>query len=201
MDVSDRVTPAVRRHFERHVAATQRVVETMTDDIARTAMLLADVFRQGGKLLLFGNGGSMADAIHIEGELSGRFHFDRDPLPAIALGTGASSATAIANDLGFDQVFARQVRALARPGDAVLAISTSGNSPNVLAAVDAARQIGIHVIGLAGGSGGKLAELADPALVVPSDSTPVIQEHHILIGHILCEIVEEELFGEGSRQP
>ncbi len=199
MNVSDRVTPAVRRHFERHLEVTRRVVESMTGEIARTAEILVETFRGGGKLLLFGNGGSMADAIHIEGELSGRFLFDRDPLPAIALATGPSSATAIANDLGFDQIFARQVRALARPGDAVLAISTSGNSRNVLEAVDAARTIGARVIGLAGGTGGKLAEVADPVLVVPSDSTPVIQEHHILIGHILCEIIEEELFGEASR--
>jgi len=188
----------IAEHFRSHLGVTARVRDELSEEIARAAGILVRTFRRGGRALLFGNGGSMADAIHIEGELSGRFRFDRDPLPAIALATGASSLTAIANDLGFDEVFARPVRALGRKGDAALAISTSGRSANVLAGARAAREAGLELIALAGRDGGPLAELADCALVVPCDDTAVIQEHHILIAHILCRIVEEELFGPGG---
>ncbi len=188
----------IEDHFRHHLSVTAKTLEELGPRIVDAAEILVQAFRSGGKVLLFGNGGSMADAIHIEGELSGRFLFDRDPLPAIALATGASSITAIANDMGFDAVFSRQVRALARPGDAVIAISTSGNSGNVLAGVHEARAAGAKVIGLAGGKGGALAELADCALVVPSDRTPAIQENHIMIGHVLCQIIEEELFSRSD---
>ena len=147
----------------------------------------------GGKLMVCGNGGSAADAQHIASELTGRFIHDRRPLAAIALTTDSSALTCIGNDYGFEQVFARQLRGLARSGDCLLAISTSGHSPNVLLAVQAARETGVAVIGLLGRDGGAIAPLCDVAIVVPSQVTARIQEAHILIGHTLCGLVEAGL--------
>ena len=152
---------------------------------------------RGRKLLLFGNGGSAADAQHLAAELVGRFQRERRPLPAIALTTDTSALTAIANDYGYDQVFARQVRALGARGDVALAISTSGRSPSVLHAVEACRALGIETIGLTGGDGGTLAGLVDLCLRVSASTHAArIQETHILIGHVLCELVDRRLFGE-----
>jgi len=162
--------------------------------IAAAAAIVAASFRAGGKLLLFGNGGSAADAQHIAAELTGRFRGERDALPAIALAANSSDVTALGNDYGFDRVFARLVCAHGRSGDVALAISTSGNSPNVLEAVREARSRGLRTIGLTGRRGGKLAPAVDVAIVVPSDDTQRIQEAHIAVGHVLCELVEEELF-------
>ncbi len=162
--------------------------------IAAAASLVAETFARGGKLLLFGNGGSAADAQHLAGELTGRFRRERDALPAIALTANTSDLTAIGNDYAFDRVFSRLVAAYGREGDAVLAISTSGNSPNVLEAVREARQRGLRSIGLTGRGGGKLAPAVDVAIVVPSADTQRIQESHIAVGHVLCELVEEALF-------
>jgi D-sedoheptulose 7-phosphate isomerase len=156
-------------------------------------MIVAAVLA-GSKILIFGNGGSAADAQHIAAELVNRLNGDRPPTPAIALTTHTSITTSIANDSSFDDVFERQLRALGRASDLAIAISTSGNSPNVLRAVAAAREMGIATIALAGRSGGKLAEAVDLALVVEADSTQHIQETHITIGHILCELIEDELF-------
>ena len=160
---------------------------------------MVESVRANGKLLIFGNGGSAADAQHIAAELVNRLNFDRPPIAAIALTTDTSILTSLGNDSSFDEIFERQVRALGRPGDTALAISTSGNSPNVLRAVEAARQMGIKTVALTGKSGGKLAAAADLALIVEADSTQRIQETHITIGHILCELVEDELFREHKR--
>jgi D-sedoheptulose 7-phosphate isomerase len=149
--------------------------------------------RAGGKILLCGNGGSASDSQHIAAELVGRFVADRTPLPAIALSTDTSALTAIANDYGYREVFARQVQALGRAGDCLIGISTSGNSDNVLAAVRTAKALGIRTIGLTGRGGGALAQECEIALVVPSDVTARIQEAHIFIGHILCEQIETDL--------
>lgn len=161
--------------------------------IARVAALMADSLRAGGKILFFGNGGSAADAQHWAAELVGRYLKERDALPAIALTANSSIVTAIGNDYSYDAVFRRQVEALCRPEDAVLAVSTSGDSANVVAGVEAARAIGATAIGLTGAGGGRLREACDECIRFPSDETPRIQEGHTLIGHILCEIVENEL--------
>ena len=169
------------------------MVEASTDSIVHAAELIIDSLEAGGKLLLFGNGGSASDAQHIAAEFVGRFQHERRPLPAIALTTDTSILTAVGNDYGFEHVFARQVAAVGRPGDIALAISTSGASPNVLAAARTAQGSGIKVIALTGKGGGDLAPLADLAVVVPSENTQHIQEAHIAIGHILSEIVETAL--------
>jgi phosphoheptose isomerase len=158
---------------------------------------LLAALRSGGKILLCGNGGSAADAQHIAAELVGRFAHARRGLPALALTTDSSALTSIGNDFGFEQVFARQVEALAREGDMLIGISTSGNSRNVIEAVRVARELGVTTIGLLGGSGGALKDLVDHALIVPSDDTPRIQECHILIGHIWCAMIDEA-FREGG---
>jgi D-sedoheptulose 7-phosphate isomerase len=147
----------------------------------------------GGKILLCGNGGSASDCQHIAAEMTGRFVNDRRPLPAIALTTDTSALTAIANDYGYAQVFSRQLEALANAGDTLIAISTSGNSENVIGAVNLAKSQALRVIGLLGRDGGRLKELCDISIVVPSDSTPRIQEAHILIGHTICEGIETAL--------
>jgi D-sedoheptulose 7-phosphate isomerase len=151
--------------------------------------------RSGNKILFFGNGGSAADAQHLAAELSGRFLRERPGLPGLALTTNSSAITAIGNDYSFDDVFARQLAAIANAGDVAFAISTSGNSPNVLRAVETAREKDLATIALAGKSGGKLRGLVDHVICVPSEQTPRIQEAHILTGHILCELIDEELFG------
>ena len=164
-------------------------------DVERAARMMADCFRAGGKLLLFGNGGSAADAQHIAGEFINRFlPQDRRALPAIALSTDGGVLTCIANDTGFENVFARQVEALGARDDVCLAITTSGNSPNVIAAIAAARAKGLKVIGLLGRDGGRSAPLCDLALIVESRDTQRIQETHNLIGHVVCELVETILF-------
>ena len=163
--------------------------------VARAADVLISSIRAGGKVLIFGNGGSAADAQHIAAELVNRLNYDRPPIAAIALTTDTSILTSVGNDSTFDDLFERQLRALGRAGDAVIAISTSGNSPNVLRAVEAAHKLGIKTVALAGRRGGKLAQMADVALIVEADSTQRIQETHITIGHILCELIEDGLFG------
>ena len=164
--------------------------------IEEVSELIVSSFRNGNKLLLMGNGGSSSDASHIAGEFVNRFQKDRPPLPAIALNTDMAVITSIGNDYGFNLIFSRQVETLAKEGDIVIAISTSGNSPNVIAAVETARKMGITTIGLTGGNGGSLATLVDYAFVVPSKATPRIQEVHITLGHVICQVVEDALFGE-----
>ncbi len=166
------------------------LAQTLAADIAAAAQSVADALRRGNKILLCGNGGSAADAQHIAAELVGRFEVEREGLPAVALTTDSSALTSIANDCGFAMLFARQVVALATAGDVLLAISTSGNSANVVCAVEAAKSRGLTTIGLLGKGGGRLAELVDQALVVPASNTARIQEAHITIGHIVCEWVD-----------
>ncbi len=164
--------------------------------IAKTSSLLVDAFRRGNKVLLFGNGGSAADAQHIAAEFVGRFAFDRPALPALALNANSSAVTAIANDHGFDRVFSRQIEALARAGDVAVGISTSGQSSNVIQALATAKQMRLHTIGLTGFSGKGLKDAVDYCICVPSTETPRIQECHILIGHIIAELVEQTIFHE-----
>ena len=163
-------------------------------NLVAMADLLVDAFRKGNKVLLFGNGGSAADAQHIACELAGKFYLDRAPLPAIALTTNTSALTAIGNDYGYEEVFVRQVKSLVKQGDIVIGISTSGNSPNVLRGIEEAKRFGAITIAFTG-RGGRLKELADYVLSVPSVDTPRIQEAHITAGHIICYLVEQIMFG------
>jgi len=179
-------------------AAEQIFAETArlcADDIDRAARAVVDSLRDGGKLLLCGNGGSAADAQHIAAEMSVKMKQVRAPMAAIALTTNSSLLTAQANDLGFETVFSRQIESLGRKGDTLVAISTSGNSPNVLEGVESARRMGITVIGLTGRGGGNLAPASDIAIVVPSEDVPRIQEVHIAVGHLICEYAESHLYG------
>ena len=166
--------------------------------LATIADQLIQAFQRGNKVFLFGNGGSAADAQHIACELAGKFYCDRDSLPAMALTTNTSSLTAIANDYGYEEIFARQVKGLVREGDVVIGISTSGHSPNVLRGIEEAKRRGATTIAFTG-QGGKLEELADYVLSIPSNDTPRIQEAHITAGHIICYLVEQALFGNKSE--
>jgi D-sedoheptulose 7-phosphate isomerase len=182
-------------------AQTQRATaEACAPAIAEAARRMAATFRAGGRVLAFGNGGSAADAQHLAAELAGRFERERPGLPALALTANTSDLTAIGNDYGFDEVFARLVRAHGRSGDLAVAISTSGNSPNVLAGVAAAREVGLTSLALTGKGGGKLAAASDLAIVVPSGVTARIQESHIAVIHLLCELCDDELFPASGRR-
>jgi len=198
------VSEAVRRVALTCVQDSIATKQALLDDpnylsvVAEIGCILADAIRQGGKVFFFGNGGSAADAQHLAAEFTGRFLIERRPLPGLALTVNTSSLTAIGNDYSFDLVFARQIEALGRPGDVAIGISTSGNSPNVLRAIEAARKLEMVSVGLTG-RGGKLASVAEHCIRIPSDSTPRIQEAHILTGHILCEIVDSQLFGSGEQ--
>ena len=174
--------------LNKYLATEVEILMSIADKLVRG-------FRRGNKVLLFGNGGSAADAQHIASELAGRFYRNREPLPAIALTTNTSSLTAIANDYGYETVFVRQLQGLVKKGDVVIGISTSGNSSNVLLAIEEAKRCSAITIAFTG-KGGKLRELADYTLSIPSEDTPRIQEAHITAGHIICYLVEEELFGE-----
>jgi D-sedoheptulose 7-phosphate isomerase len=190
---------AIRDLFEASMRAKRVFLDENAAALERAIGIVADALGSGHKLLLFGNGGSAADAQHLAAEFVGRFMRERRALPAVALTTDTSALTAIANDYGYEEVFARQVRALGARGDVALAISTSGKSPSVLRAVDACREIGITTIGLTGGDGGALAGAVDVSLrVSASRLSPRIQETHILIGHVLCELVDRRLFGESE---
>jgi D-sedoheptulose 7-phosphate isomerase len=188
--VTDQISAIVADSLE----VKRRFFNAHTADVHRAAQMIAEAFKANGKLLVFGNGGSAADAQHIAGELVNRFLQHRKALPAIALTTDGGVLTCIANDTGFENVFARQIEALGTRGDVCLAISTSGTSANVTVACEQAGKRGMVVIGLLGRDGGNVAALCDLALIVPSDDTQRIQETHNLIGHIICELVEGELF-------
>ena len=171
--------------------------ETLVGLIAEVAQKCVEVYRNDKKTLLAGNGGSAADAQHIAAELVGRYGFDRPSISSIALTTDTSNLTAIGNDYGYDKVFSRQLEGVGSEGDLFIGISTSGNSQNIINAFESAKAKGIITVALVGRDGGKMGAMADYALIVPSNDTPRIQESHILIGHILCDIIEKELFGEG----
>ena len=168
--------------------------KTILSNIEKAAEMLIQTFQNKGKVLFCGNGGSAADAQHIAAELSGRFLKERPPLFAEALHVNSSFMTAVANDYDFETVYARALQAYGRAGDCLVAISTSGNSPNIIKALETAKHLNINTIGLTGKTGGKMQQLLDIAINVPSDQTPRIQEAHILVGHILCELVEEAMF-------
>jgi D-sedoheptulose 7-phosphate isomerase len=194
-------TSSLHEEIETILAESARVIASiagMRHELNQASELVSERIRAGNCLLAFGNGGSAAQAQHLTAELVGRFEEERRPIPALALTTDPSILTAVGNDYGFEEVFARQIHALARPGDVALAISTSGNSPNVLRALDAAREKNLRTIGLTGRKGGKMRERVDLCLCVPSDSTPRIQEAHLVISHILCHMVETSLL---SGQP
>ena len=179
--------------FDDHLAAVALARETLAEPFSRLLTACVAAIRNGNKLMLFGNGGSAADAQHIATELTIRYIKDRAPIAAIALTTDSSALTAAGNDLGFEQIFARQVAALGKPGDVVIGITTSGTSPNVVAALKTAREMGMVTASFTGRDGGLMPTLADVAVIAPGQSTRRIQEIHILIGHLLCGALETEL--------
>jgi D-sedoheptulose 7-phosphate isomerase len=195
---ADRAVDAVRRIVAESVALQQAVAAELAPATAAAARVIAEALAAGGKVLIFGNGGSAADAEHMAAELVGRFERERPGLPAVALTANSSALTALGNDFGGDEIFARQVEALGRPGDAAVAISTSGLSPNVVLAAHRARDLGLRVVALTGAGGGDLAQLADHCLAVPSSVTARIQEAHILLIHAICSIVDTAI---GNRGP
>ena len=167
------------------------------DIVTTVAQKCVNVYKESKKILIAGNGGSAADAQHFAAELVGRYGFDRPSLPSLALTTDTSNITAIGNDYGYEFIFSRQIESMANSGDLFIGISTSGNSQNVINAFEAARNKGVTTVALTGRDGGKMSALADYAIVVPSNSTPRIQESHLLIEHIICDIIEQEMFGSG----
>jgi len=171
--------------------------EALMQTIAQVGRECVDLYKNGKKTLLAGNGGSAADAQHIAAELVGRYGFDRPSIPSIALTTDTSNLTAIGNDYGYDKVFSRQMEGMGSQGDLFIGISTSGNSVNIVNAITAAKEKGVKTVALVGRDGGEMARIADYAIIVPSNDTPRIQESHILIGHMICDIIEKELFGDG----
>lgn len=179
------------------IKVKQRILENkqLLSTIELIVAQITDCFKRDGKLLLCGNGGSAADAQHISAEFSGRFYKDRAPLFSEALHVNSSYLTAVANDYGFQEVYARMVRAMGRNGDILIGISTSGNSPNITNALEAAKQLGMTTIGFTGETGGKIKSICDHLINIPSTDTPRIQEAHILVGHIICELVESNLYG------
>jgi len=185
----------IAQAFAESIRVKQAFLRDHLDALTQTVDAVVAAFKSGNKLLLFGNGGSAADAQHLAAEFVNRFRIERPPLPAIALTTDSSALTSIANDYDYSQVFAKQVTALGKAGDIALAISTSGNAANVLAAIQACKKLKITTIGLTGGSGGKMAGQVDHFLCVSAGrNTARIQETHILIGHVICELVDERLF-------
>ena len=193
------MTAADQAFVTDYLGQSAAALQLYAADPAQVALLhemagvITDSMRAGGKLLLAGNGGSAGDSQHVAAEFTGRMLYDRDPLPALALTTDTSALTAIGNDYGFEKAFERQVRALGRPGDVLMALSTSGNSPNILLALEAARAGGMRTLGFAGSNGGKMAGRADLLLCAPSDWTPVIQQIHMVAAHILCSLVEHAM--------
>jgi len=185
MTDADRVAAAFRESARNFEALTKNA-----DDVAAAARMIVAAMKGGGKAIFCGNGGSAADSQHLAAELMGRYLKEREPLPAVALTTDSSALTAIGNDYAFDEIFARQLRGLGKKGDVLIGISTSGNSRNVVAAIETARARGIASIALTGAAGGAMRALADLCIAVPSKDTPRIQEMHIAIGHMICDLVE-----------
>lgn len=190
----DKAVPTdIAQRLKESASILKAIAESGAGEIELAAQLIINAYKNGGKVVLLGNGGSAADAQHLAGELVGKFMLKRQAFPAIALTTNSSILTAVANDWSYDTVFSRQVEALVTEKDVIIGISTSGNSPNVIEAIKLGKKKGARTIALTGGDGGKLADAADLVLSVPSDITPRIQEAHITIGHIICELVEREL--------
>jgi D-sedoheptulose 7-phosphate isomerase len=191
MDIESIITA-----FETSADIKNEFIRTHAERVVEVGQLLIRAFREGKKVMLFGNGGSATDASHIAAEFVGRYRRDRDPLPALALGTDMAALTCIANDYDFTDIFSRQILAHGRKGDVAIAISTSGNSLNVIRGVEAAHDRGLVTVGWTGATGGKLTDLVDYCFCVPSSVTARIQECHITLGHVLCELIEERLFGD-----
>jgi len=187
----------IQKEIQESVNLKNRVREELSEKIIEVSVILADCIKNGGKILLCGNGGSAADAQHFAGELVVRLTSDytRQALPAITLSSDSFILTACANDFGFEQVFSRQIEALGKPEDVLVCISTSGNSPNLIQATRKAKEKKMKTVGLLGGDGGELKKFSDLSIIVPSHATPRIQETHVFICHILCELIEKELFG------
>lgn len=175
------------------IQVKEELMRQRLDEIVKTASMMIESLKKGGKVIIFGNGGSAADAQHIAAELIGRFKKDRSALAGIALNTNTSVLTSLANDYGYDAVFAKQIEALGQKNDLIIAISTSGKAKNVVQGLKQARKMGIKTVALSGGDGGEIAKIADLTLIVPSTVTARIQEAHIAIGHIICELTEQEL--------
>ena len=175
---------------------TGKLTLNLAPQIEKAAKLVINALKNDKKILLAGNGGSAAMAMHIAAEFTGRYKLERKALPAIALTTDLAAITAISNDYGFDVIFERQLQALANEGDVFIALSTSGNSKNLIKAVEAAKKLNVKVIGLLGKDGGKMKNTPNAEIIIPSDNTPQIQEAHLMVLHIICELVEKELFGE-----
>ena len=187
------------RVFAAAVAAHERARRRDTAPLFEAAAAIVKAVKAGGKVLVFGNGGSAADAQHVAAELVGRLERERGAIAAVALSSDSSILTAVANDYGFERVFARQVEALGAPGDVFVAISTSGRSANILRAIEAARARSLRVVGFTGENGGEMAALCDFCLQVPSAETPRIQEGHSVLGHLLCALVEQGMYGDAAR--
>jgi D-sedoheptulose 7-phosphate isomerase len=188
----------IRKRFKESADVKTRFLKENLPNLLEAIKLISHAFEVGNKLFFFGNGGSAADAQHLATEFVNRYIMDRPPLPAIALTTDTSILTSISNDFAFNEIFAKQLRALGKEGDVAIGISTSGNSSNVLKAFEVAKEMGIKTVALAGNNGGALSKMADIPLIVSSTSTPRIQETHILIGHLLCEMVEHQIFFKAS---
>ncbi|MEI6059810.1 MAG: D-sedoheptulose 7-phosphate isomerase [Bacteroidota bacterium] len=185
------------RNIIRQSIQVKSAVESSPELVSATEMIVNEIvacYQKGGKVLFCGNGGSAADAQHLAAELSGRFYFDRQPLNAEALHVNSSFVTAVANDYGYEVIYSRMVKAVGKAGDILIGLTTSGNSANILNAFDTAKSLGMITVGFTGESGGKLKEKCDFLLNVPSNDTPRIQESHIMLGHIICELVEAKLF-------
>jgi D-sedoheptulose 7-phosphate isomerase len=184
----------IQKRFKESAEVKARFLKENLSKLLEAIKLISQTFEAGNKIFFFGNGGSAADAQHIAAEFVNRYIMDRPPLPAISLATDTSILTSISNDMAFDETFSRQLKALGKDGDVAVGISTSGNSPNVLKAFEVAKELGMKTVALTGNDGGALVKIADISLVVSSSSTPRIQETHILVGHLLCEMVEHQLF-------
>lgn len=190
------MTQKIKDIIQKSISVKEQVLndETLIQNLNLLVEKITHTFQQGGKVLFCGNGGSAADAQHLAAEFSGRFYSDRDPLPSEALHCNTSYLTAVANDYGYDFVYSRLLKGMAKPGDILVGLSTSGNSTNIINAFEMARQIGVITVGFTGTTGGKMADLCDILINVPSNDTPRIQESHIMLGHIACELVERNLF-------
>ena len=195
--MKDYIKNQIKKSYETKQAIYEN--ENLLNNIEKVSKLCVELYRGDKKTILAGNGGSAADAQHIAAEMVGRYGFDTPSLPSLALTTDTSALTAIGNDYGYDKVFSRQLEGMGQNGDIFIGISTSGNSINIINAFNSAKEKGITTVALVGRDGGDMAKLADIALIVPSDSTPRIQESHILIGHIICDIIEKEIFADGVQ--
>jgi D-sedoheptulose 7-phosphate isomerase len=187
----------IRNIIQASIDTKQQILqdEALVSEIEKVAIVVTEAFRKGNKVLLCGNGGSAADAQHIAAEFSGRFYSDRDPLPSEALHCNTSYLTAVGNDYGFEYVYSRMIKGMGKSGDILIGLSTSGNSVNIINAMEEAKKIGMIIVGFTG-KGGKMKDLCDHCINVPSTDTPRIQEAHIMVGHIMCQLVEEQLFSK-----